>query len=130
METENTNCNTLSIPKQELLLNEDLSAIAQAGLLPEKLRIVENARKTGGKLFFIKINFQPNTPAKPLKVMLIENKLSKLGEIVRLWPTVSEVEDDSHTFTLFIVFCTKEEREIVRRNVNVDCVEKVFIKQI
>ncbi len=122
MGTENINCDTVSVPLQGTLLLGNLS--------PEKLRIVENARKSGKKLFFIKTNFQPKTPAKSLKVMLIENKLGKLGEIIRLWPTVSEVEDDSHSFTLFIIFCTSEDKEVIGRNVNVDCVEKIFIKQI
>ncbi len=99
-------------------------------LLPEELRIVNNAHKSGRKIFFIKVNFQIGIPTKSLKVMLIENKLSKLGEIVRLWPTMSEVEDDSQPFTLFIIFCTHEERKVISGNVNVDCVEKIFIKQI
>jgi two-component system chemotaxis sensor kinase CheA len=120
MNTEDINCNTTSATQQGLL--RDLS--------PEQLETVENVRKSGGKVFFIKINFQPETPAKSLKVMLIENKLSKLGEIVRSWPTVNEVEDDNHSFTLFIIFCTNEEKDIVGGNVNVDCVEKVFIKQL
>lgn len=119
---ENTNCDTANNTQQGSLLIGNLS--------PGELGIAENARKAGGKLFFIKINFRAGTPAKSLKVMLIENKLSKLGETIKFWPSVNEIEDDSHSFTLFIIFCTHEERETVRQNVNVDCVEKIFIKQI
>ncbi|MBI4006957.1 MAG: hypothetical protein HY354_00490 [Planctomycetes bacterium] len=122
MDTGDMNCDTAGVSQRGPLLIGDLSQ--------EKLRIVEDTRKAGGRIFFIKIDFQPKTPAKSLKVMLIENKLNKLGEIIRLWPTVNEVEDDSQSFALFIIFCTYEEKEIVSRDVNVDCVEKIFIKQI